>query len=582
MRASDILFARKWRLSKTVERAKKDFERDEDGSLIIFSLFILVLILFIAGMAVDMMRYETRRVALQNTLDGAILAASSLTQDENAETIVKDWVAKAGFDPSDVQVKSVDSKVNETTLVGRTVEVTSTASVDTMFMNMLGVGSLNGPTGGMAAEAVQNVEISLVLDISGSMGWNGKMAALKEAAKEFVDVVFESNPRSDTVTISVVPYNAVVVTGADLLSRLNAAPNPVVIPSEDLTGRAGELTEYADEHTYSTCVVFEDEDFKSRAIGPSTDLTRVSHFRRNGGENDASEPSMSRRWCNEERTNILVHSSNAKDIKDHIDGLTAAGWTAIDVGMKWGTALLDPALEPAVTDMVNVGLLDETARGRPGQYDETKTMKIVVVMTDGANTVQRDLKKGLKKGPSRIWHSEKFEDGNGVLPDGSTAAAFDGYLVEMPDNDASKRWYLPGLPGDNEDKFFGEEILDGVDDERQLDYIELYKNHSVPYVANHFFKDSGDATAYVAFDDAQYVTEDGPSADLRLKDICSAAKAGGDIRVYAIGFEAPAAGLAAMSDCASLEGDFFSVGTKEIGDAFRAIAGQITALRLMQ
>jgi hypothetical protein len=41
--------------------------------------------------------------------------------------------------------------------------------VDTYFMNMLGINTLRSPAAGQAEESLQNIEISLVQDISGSM-----------------------------------------------------------------------------------------------------------------------------------------------------------------------------------------------------------------------------------------------------------------------------------------------------------------------------------------------------------------------------------------------------------------------------
>ncbi|MGC1489327.1 MAG: pilus assembly protein TadG-related protein, partial [Albidovulum sp.] len=37
------------------------FRREEDGSLLIFGLFCLVMMMFLAGAALDLMRYEERR-----------------------------------------------------------------------------------------------------------------------------------------------------------------------------------------------------------------------------------------------------------------------------------------------------------------------------------------------------------------------------------------------------------------------------------------------------------------------------------------------------------------------------------------
>ena len=44
------------------------FRKEEDGALIIFALMLFCLMIMIGGMAVDFMRYEWRRTALQNTL----------------------------------------------------------------------------------------------------------------------------------------------------------------------------------------------------------------------------------------------------------------------------------------------------------------------------------------------------------------------------------------------------------------------------------------------------------------------------------------------------------------------------------
>ncbi len=52
------------------------FRRDEDGAIMLFSLFMFMMILFIGGSGVDLMRFETERAKLQSTLDRAVLAAA--------------------------------------------------------------------------------------------------------------------------------------------------------------------------------------------------------------------------------------------------------------------------------------------------------------------------------------------------------------------------------------------------------------------------------------------------------------------------------------------------------------------------
>ena len=159
--------------------------------MVIFGLMIMILMLVAGGIAVDTMRYEANRTKLQNTLDRAVLAAASLDQDLDPTLVVTDYFAKAGL-----QDYTLDVDV-EQDAVGSYRKVTAEASIDvnSLFLHMVGIDSINAPAIGTAEERVLNVEISLVLDISGSMGnWSptggkSKMQLMKDAATEFVNTV---------------------------------------------------------------------------------------------------------------------------------------------------------------------------------------------------------------------------------------------------------------------------------------------------------------------------------------------------------------------------------------------------------
>ncbi len=565
-------------IAQQISNRRHGFKNDEDGSLVIFSLFIFIMILFVAGMAVDMMRYETRRVAMQNTLDGAILAASSLKQEIDAEELVKDHFDKAGFGRDAVTIdktKTKDTLVNDTILVGRTVNATTDIGVETLFMGLLGVDSLNGDAIGTAKETVQNVEISLIVDISGSMGNDNRMVNLKVAAKKFIDTVYLNEAPGTTTSVSIIPYNATVVVGEELLNRLNAGGQTnIVDPVPSITGARAT---YPTGHSYSTCVRFEDDDFKNRDISNVTPLVRVSHFKQ--GTRSFNTPSTSQRWCNEDRQEIMVHETDPLKLKAKIEALSTGGWTGIDNGMKWGVALLDPAIEPVIRDMVDKKVLSEKVRGRPATYDRTQTMKVVVLLTDGDNTIQRDLKSEFKFGPTRIWHAESLTSGyDNVL--GRERTNNDGFLVRMPDNSDAERWYVPGSPTTTADDYYIAENAIPSDANQQI-YQSLYERFAVEDLASFFFEHS-DTVAYNAHKDAVEQTEGYSSIDTRLQTICDEANKGERIRVFAIGFEAPEAGLKAMRGCASSIGNYFNVQGTDISKAFDSIAGQIAMLRLTE
>ena len=366
-----------------------------------------------------------------------------------------------------------------------------------------------------------------------------------------------------------------MVVGDPILSRLNASGttfdilSPLTIP--------GALTSYLTEHDESTCVRFQDDDFMTRAISPTTSLVRVANF--DEGSNGYKKPGVSRRWCDESRSPILAHSTSLSDLTTHINGLKHGGWTGVDNGVKWGVALLDPEFRPVINSMVDASILSEDVRNRPGPYDEEQTMKILVVMTDGANTLQRDLKPEYKNGPTRVWFSESKTKGSDG-PGGRARTEFDGYHVLMPDKPLSERWYVPGDPSTTSDDQYlplTSLPLDAI----QQDYLALYERFAVDDVARFFFGNA-DPAARDAHLDAVEQHDSYGQIDARLSEICKQARVNNDIEIFAIGFEAPYGGQQAMEDCASGNGNYYDVKGTEISKAFASIAGKITSLRLTQ
>ena len=62
--------------STCIKRALVSFSRREDGSITVFAMFMVFMMLMVCGISVDLMRNEMTRTKVQNTLDREILAAS--------------------------------------------------------------------------------------------------------------------------------------------------------------------------------------------------------------------------------------------------------------------------------------------------------------------------------------------------------------------------------------------------------------------------------------------------------------------------------------------------------------------------
>ena len=95
--SGDEMMTLKQRVNQQLSRRSSDFRDDENGSIIIFTLFLLILMLAIGGMAVDFMRFECERAVLQSTADRAVLAAADLDQDADQKQVVIDYFEKAGL-----------------------------------------------------------------------------------------------------------------------------------------------------------------------------------------------------------------------------------------------------------------------------------------------------------------------------------------------------------------------------------------------------------------------------------------------------------------------------------------------------
>ena len=626
-------------------RRTRRFRRDEEGGLIILALFFFIGMVMVSGLAVDLMRFETARVINQATMDRAALAAAGLAQPLDPRDVVIDYYVKAGREAPDrddilveesyvggvLDANGVPIPGQEGELVSRQVQIVSSVVSPNYFTNWVNINRLFGDdfeghgrdraaevtqfqsvAGSTALERIQNVEISLVVDISGSMNSNRRLINLKTAAKEFIDTVVDETREEGITSMSIIPYHAVVVTGP-MIDYLNA--DGETVPVQDPPAHPGAITAYNTTHQFSSCIRFDDADFNTTAIDANTPLERIGHFHEGG--DSYNQPSMNERWCDETRPGILVHETRIQPLKDHIDSLTANGWTAVDLGIKWGAALLDPALRPVVAEMIEDNVIPERAENRPNDYAPTETLKVLVVMTDGENTVQRDLKDEFKNGPSRIWYSRDawsvpstssscsnppgWSPNAANRPSASNATSCrtarydsalgrnltwrDGFFVEMPARSTSQRWFRPGhwnTSGDN--RFVSVSTFDGFADMQQIDYITLHNWFAEEDIANWFF-DGADTTARNQHRNSLTDFTGYGDADDRMEDICDAVKAQPGVLVFTLAFEAPAGAKEVMKYCATGGADggfYYETSGTGISDAFRSIAGQITQLRLTQ
>jgi len=558
------------------------FAAREDGSLIVFAVYIFIIILMFGGIGIDLMRYERDRANLQYTMDRAVLAAADLDQTLAPEDVVKDYLDKAGMRDFLTSV-TVDEGLSY-----RTVSATASSDIKTQFMHMTGVDTLTAPAASTAEERIEGVEISLVLDVSGSMNSNSRLTNLKIAAKDFVDQMVD-NTKDGDMSISIVPYATQVSTPAVFLDQFNVT----------------------DEHSYSNCVNFDGSDFDSTAISPSAELKRTMHFdpwtsRFEGRDNDPPElvPSP---VCEAKASRELVVLEKDRDtLKDFIANLSADGNTSIDIGMKWGTALLDPSLQPVIDAMIASGDVSGDFSDRPHDYTDGETLKVLVLMTDGQNTSQYYLPDDYRSDPTNAWWNaeegvysvntgpdtyDRDDDGNT-----SEDMYYWNELEEWGDHPYGNGTYEGEGEGEvckKYDKKTGDckkyktvKVTTAVEEDGtavELSMGDLFAYTTALEIADNIFAptmgqdDARDKWYY----GTRYVYVNSSTKNARTKAICDAAKVE-NIIVFTIGFEAPWSGLEVLKDCASSDSHFFDVDGLEIADAFASIASSIRKLRLTQ
>jgi Flp pilus assembly protein TadG len=577
-------------------RSLAGFRDDERGSMTLIITFMFILMIMWGGIAVDVMRYETRRVTLQQTLDRAALAAASLQQTRSAASIVEDWFTKSGLENETLKfVDYSQAVVTSTTDAGlRRVQVRADVFSQNYFMSWYSPRDFfQTPLASEAAQGVSQIEVMLVLDITGSMngtigGGQTKIQALRNAASTFVDLVKGNDPFNE-ISIGMVPYAAQVNMPANLRAQFNT----LNLSSWDGVANAGV--------PFLDCIEVPVSTFTQTGLSQTLPMRMGAVADANNGTTNTTgpldafnfPPIANSRNCNtvpdnavtpwDERTNnhILMPTKDGDAVKARISRLTADGNTNIAMGMRWGTALIDETARPIYT-----AIAEPAMAGRPANNDSLQTRKIIILMTDGSNVTNTHIRDNYKSGPSPIWRGA----------DGRMAMRFWSGGTDINDNTrptcaGANEYFIPHLqPGAACDAaaWAASPSWPGSGTVVQLDWSEVWRYVRVSYVARQLYGRSNVSSlpSYNATMDlmrATYLTSVA-NLDSLLQQNCTAARAAG-IEIYGIAFAAPAAGAAQINQCASLpKASYYydAANNAALLAAFQQIATDISDLRLTQ
>jgi Flp pilus assembly protein TadG len=193
-----------------VRAAARRFIGAKDGNIaVLFAIAAVPLISFV-GAAIDYTRVNSARSSMQAALDSTALM---LAKDLSDGTITKDQInAKAQIDftalytNTDSKTDPVQASYATGTSIGSTIVISGSGTVPTDFLKVAGFPNLGFGTSSTSAWGNTRMRVAMVLDNTGSMADNGKMAAMQKAASDMVDTLAGFNKVTGDVYISLIPF----------------------------------------------------------------------------------------------------------------------------------------------------------------------------------------------------------------------------------------------------------------------------------------------------------------------------------------------------------------------------------------
>lgn len=338
----------------------QEFPNQTAGNVAIIFALAAAMLFGLVGGAVDYGRWLSARSKTLHAMDAAVLAAGRVLQLDGSNEAQALAAAQQYYQRNKSNLLATDN-ISFTVKDGEIVLSLSNSSVKTPFLGIIGISSLpvhNVSRAILAAggNAGSNVEIALMLDITGSMcgsaPWTcdtaSKLDDMKTAAKDLIDIVVWQDQSEFTSKVALVPFSEHVNLGATYFKAV--------------TGRTARGS-----GNEKTCV--RERSNENRYTGLTPDSTN-GHFDRYTSS-DPCRPS----------TTVMPLTSDKTALKLHIDSFTAQGGTAGHLGTQFAWYMLDP-------DWGGVWGNSSTARSyseisQSNESGQPKLHKIAVLMTDG-------------------------------------------------------------------------------------------------------------------------------------------------------------------------------------------------------
>lgn len=370
------------------------FLTDQRGGIAIIFALSIVALGMASGLAIDYSRSLSAYASLQQDLDSTLLyLGRTKLQSAEAEFDAQQAGSKYIQGLRRQKHDSGDLELTVSTPSPGKLVARASLSVPTSFSKLFGIKTMPVDVGAEVALGDQSVEVSLVLDNTGSMV-GSKLAALKSAAKSLIEIAYEPERAAQNVKIGVVPFAQYVNVGQSNRNKswmsvpLDTTQTGVKVCYMDtpVVGQSNCRTQTATAandgvpytYTYQAC------DYQygtpvEKCYTPTTTNTwngcagsRNYPLETLDEQYDVPVPGVMNASCPSE---IAPLTNDRSTLEDQIDGMVATGDTYIPGGLIWGWRLLSK----------------EAPYSEANGYDERiygqKVRKLLVLMSDGKNTL---------------------------------------------------------------------------------------------------------------------------------------------------------------------------------------------------
>lgn len=342
--------------------------KDKKGTVApLFGLMVIPM-LAITGAAIDIGQAITAEKNMQNALDAATVAVcGGGTGQQTTEEILRAFM-EAELSGSKLSLAPpVDPTAPPVAAGNNQIELTDTAfnaadgslnpkvktAVPTSILKLLGINEIAINAESTVKCGAKRLELSVVLDVTGSMGgWvsgKKKIDSMKEAASDLLNI-FDKNMASGATKIGMVPFSESVRLPSSMLSTVREYPSrDYRFKDRGNDWRTYELTDCVTERNGN-------HRFTDDAPGPGRYINPM--YSSNGN-------------CKPSQT-LIPMTTNRAQLQTVIDGLEASGGTAGHLGTAWGWYMLSPKWQSVWPE-----------GAQPEEFNDDELIKATIIMTDG-------------------------------------------------------------------------------------------------------------------------------------------------------------------------------------------------------